>query len=585
MPSSVVKKPLSQTKLTPWHYEQIDKCFADPVFFIKNFVYIQHPIRGRLKFDLYEFQEECLRDYRDFRFNIVVKSRQLGISTITSAYALWVALFNQDANVIIMTTRLDTSKLMVGKIRTMFALLPPWMKQLLDISEPEGESVKHLKLSNGSKILALPNTPEAVRGEAVTLLIIDEAAHIENMHEIWTAASPTLSTGGSAILFSSPLGRANFFYEAFSIADTGMYMENRHGKHCDTNGPNEFHAISLPWNVHPERDQAWFEKECKTMSEESVAQEFLCDFLSSGRTFIEEKHIQSYRDGVKHPTRITSPKGCKDSLWIWEDPKEGSNYVIGADVATGDGSDFSTFYVIEIKSSTVVAEFMGKLQTDIYGQVLYEVGMLYNAAMICVESNTYGIATLNELKRKLHYPNLWYEKMILDRWEYMSEQQRFDARAGLYTQGGRREHILEHLSNVLRNNVVRVRSTRFVEQLQTFIWSGGKLKASKGKHDDLIMAMAITQNMYDAYACRDWKDDRAAGNKAWMNAFLAGIGVSKTKLDTRSSASPVMYTQDNTTGSTPEAEAEKKKKERMDKEMKTNPALRQQLAMWGWLGR
>lgn len=255
--------------------EEIYKCGEDPIYFIKKYLYIQHPIKGRLPFELYPFQEECIGAFLDYKFNIVLKSRQLGLSTTTSAYCLWMAMFRQDANIMIMATKLETGKNMIQKIRTAFKMLPPWMLGLLDLKEPEAESVKYLKFNNGSKITAIPTSADAGRGEALTLLVVDEAAHIENLEELWLGLKPTLSTGGRAIIFSTPKGK-NFFYQMWMGAETTDWEEGKVGQHCKGVGKNNFHGIKLPWFVHPERDEKWFETEARSMDARGIAQELLC---------------------------------------------------------------------------------------------------------------------------------------------------------------------------------------------------------------------------------------------------------------------------------------------------------------------
>ena len=89
--------------------EQVDeilKCGEDPIYFIKKYLYIQHPVRGRLPFELYPFQEECIQGFLDYKFNIVLKSRQLGLSTVVAGYIAWLMLFHRDKNVLILATKL-----------------------------------------------------------------------------------------------------------------------------------------------------------------------------------------------------------------------------------------------------------------------------------------------------------------------------------------------------------------------------------------------------------------------------------------------------------------------------------------------
>jgi hypothetical protein len=157
--------------------EQIDeiiKCGTDPIYFIKTYLFIQHPEKGRIPFELFDFQEDCIKDILKYKFNVIVKSRQLGLSTTTAAYCLWMAMFHEDRNILILATKLEVSKKIIEKIRITFKMLPTWMVNLLGITDPEASSVKYIKFNNGSKITAEPTTENSGRSDALSLLVIDE---------------------------------------------------------------------------------------------------------------------------------------------------------------------------------------------------------------------------------------------------------------------------------------------------------------------------------------------------------------------------------------------------------------------------
>jgi len=151
-------------------YEEIVKCGEDPKYFIKKYIKISHPTKGLVKFDLYPFQEDCLDAYLDHKKVIVNKSRQLGLSTVSAAYALWMALFHRERNILVVATKLDVAKNFIRKVRANLAGLPDW----LIIPKITGESVKYLQFSNGSQIKATPTSQDVGRSEALSLLIIDE---------------------------------------------------------------------------------------------------------------------------------------------------------------------------------------------------------------------------------------------------------------------------------------------------------------------------------------------------------------------------------------------------------------------------
>ncbi len=182
------------------------KCAQDPAHFMKKYCYIQHPTRGRIPFNLYPFQEKVLRLWRDNPYDIVLKSRQLGISTLVAGYSLWLMIFQKDKNVLCIATKQDTAKNMVTKVKFMFENLPSWLK----IPAEENNKLT-LRLNNGSQVKAVSAAGDAGRSEAVSLLIIDEAAFIDGVEEIWASAQQTLATGGGAIVLSTPYGTGNWF--------------------------------------------------------------------------------------------------------------------------------------------------------------------------------------------------------------------------------------------------------------------------------------------------------------------------------------------------------------------------------------
>ena len=183
------------------------KCVESPQHFMRKYCTIQHPKRGKMKFDLYDYQDDMINEFKSHRYNIILKSRQLGISTLSAGYALWMMLFNADKNILVIAKDKDTAKNLVTKVRVMYHNLPQWLKTKLD-----EDNKLSLRFSNGSQIKAVAATQEAGRSEALSLLVLDEAAFIEHAESIWTAAQQTLATGGDCITLSTPNGVGNWFH-------------------------------------------------------------------------------------------------------------------------------------------------------------------------------------------------------------------------------------------------------------------------------------------------------------------------------------------------------------------------------------
>jgi len=157
-------------KRTQEQAQEIIKCGKDPAYFIKKYVKISHPVNGLVPFETFPYQDDCLEMFQKHRLVITNKSRQLGLSTISAAYSLWLALFHREKNVVVIATKLATAQEFMTKVKTMLDSLPPW----LVMPDLVGESVKYLHFSNGSRIKAIPTSKDAGRGSAVSVFIIDE---------------------------------------------------------------------------------------------------------------------------------------------------------------------------------------------------------------------------------------------------------------------------------------------------------------------------------------------------------------------------------------------------------------------------
>lgn len=244
------------------------KCLADPVYFINKYCWIQHPTKGRIRFVLYKYQEDVLRQLISNDKNIILKSRQLGISTLSAAYSLWLAMFFRDKNILVVATKQDVAKNLITKSREMYAYLPTWLKNIV-IDDENNKMSMHFK--NGSQIKAVSSAGDSGRSEALSLLVIDEAAFIMHIEDLWASVQQTLATGGKAIILSTPNGFGNFFHRMWQKAE----------EHS-----NGFNPIKLHWSVHPDRDETWRLAQTAELGEKLAAQECL-----SGDTIVRIKDI------------------------------------------------------------------------------------------------------------------------------------------------------------------------------------------------------------------------------------------------------------------------------------------------------
>lgn len=455
------------------------KCAKDPIYFMKKYVKIQHPQRGTLPFLTYQFQDKVVGDFQKFPKNIVLKSRQMGITTLVAAYSLWLMTFHSDKEILCLSITQETSKAIVTKVRFANDNLPSWLKV-----EAVEDNRLSLKLTNGSQIKAASSAGTSGRSSALSLLIIDEAAFIDGVEEIWLSAQSTLSTGGKAIVLSTPNGVGNFFHR--------VWMEA-------TEKQNDFNQINIPWQLHPERDQKWRDQQTALLGDKGAAQECDCNFATSGNTVVDIDILTWYSENTvdKNPIEV---RGIDKGYWIWKYPVVGRAYMVTADVARGDGKDFGAAQIIDVETLEQVAEYHGKLPTKEYARALASIGLEYNTALLVVENATVGWAVIQVLL-DLNYPNLFYsseDMLYVDVETQMTNK--LSAREkkmvpGFTTSSKSRPLLISKLESYARNKELIIRSVRLIDELRVFIWknTGTTLRAEamSGYNDDLVMAMGI----------------------------------------------------------------------------------------------
>ena len=452
------------------------KCAKDPAYFMRKYCHIQHPTRGRILFNLYPFQDKILHLFRDEQYIITLKSRQLGISTLAAAYSLWLMLFHKDKNILALATTQATARNLVTKVIFMYDELPKWLKL------PSVEKNKlSLRLKNGSKVQAKSSSPDAARSEAVSLLLMDEAAFIDNVDDTFTAAQQTLATGGQCMALSTPNGVGNWFHQTWEKAETGE---------------NSFVPIRLPWTVHPERDDKWREQQNADLGPRMAGQECDCDFLASGDTVFEPEDMAFYEETYqKDPLER---RGVDGNLWIWEGVDYSKSYMVVADVARGDATDYSAFHIFDIESCTQVAEYKGKIAPGDFGQMLVGIASEYNEALLVIENANIGWATIEKVLER-EYRNLYYSpKNHLDTVEsYMSKWERDQLVPGFTMSARTRPLVIAKMIEYLREHSVTLQSKRVMSEMRVFIWKNGKAQAQERYNDDLIISCATALYVRD----------------------------------------------------------------------------------------
>lgn len=432
------------------------------VFYFSLFIFVVHPVRGKVRFELYPYQKSVLYQFVKDRFNIILKFRQAGITELISMYCLWLAMYHPNKKINIISIKDSTAKKVLKKIKYMYKNLP-WYLQVPIVNGRTGEygSASMIEFNNGSFIESIPTSSEAGRSESLSLLVIDEAAIVRWADQIWAAAFPTLSTGGSAIVNSTPYGIGNFYHSKWVDAIAGG---------------NEFTPIRLYWKMHPERDIEWYNQMSTALGPKRTAQEIDGDFLSSGNSVFDLMDIKAIEDCLSEFPIIK--RRYNGQYLQFNEPEPDKDYFIGADVATGRATDYSSFTCMD-KVGEEQAVYKGRMSVDKYARLLGDTGQLFNWATLAPESNDVGLAVTSMLQAE-GYPKLYYfQKMVKKKGKTRPE---VDTAPGWLTTSKNRPVIIDGLEADIRNDVITCKDPFFVYEAKTFIYDSLGRPVAMGKH-------------------------------------------------------------------------------------------------------
>lgn len=432
------------------------------VFYFSLFIFVVHPVRGKVRFELYPYQKSVLYQFVKDRFNIILKFRQAGITELISMYCLWLAMYHPNKKINIISIKDTTAKKVLKKIKYMYKNLPQYL-QVPIVNGRTGEygSASMIEFNNGSFIESIPTSSEAGRSESLSLLVIDEAAIVRWADQIWAAAFPTLSTGGSAIVNSTPYGIGNFYHSKWVDAIAGG---------------NEFTPIRLYWKMHPERDIEWYNQMSTALGPKRTAQEIDGDFLSSGNSVFDLMDIKAIEDCLSDFPVIK--RRYNGQYLQFNEPEPDKDYFIGADVATGRATDYSSFTCMDKVGEEQVV-YKGRMSVDKYARLLGDTGQLFNWATLAPESNDVGLAVTSMLQAE-GYPKLYYfQKMVKKKGKTRPE---VDTAPGWLTTSKNRPVIIDGLEADIRNDVITCKDPFFVYEAKTFIYDSLGRPVAMGKH-------------------------------------------------------------------------------------------------------
>lgn len=496
---TLVKRAYKKVNYTPEQIDELRACMnpeTGPLYFIKNYMYIQHPTLGRQQLVLYDFQLELVNTYHTYRKSVNMVSRQMGKTTVAAGYLLWYAMFVEDSTILIASNKYEGAQEIMHRVRYAYESIPDHIRPGV-----KSYNKRSIDFDNGSRIMATATTGNTGRGMSLSLVYLDEFAFVEPniAKEFWTSLSPTLSTGGKAIITSTPNTDEDQFAEIWFSANK---LVDGNGNEKDT-GVNGFRPFIATWSAHPDRDNHWADSERAALGEDRFLREHECQFITFEETLINPVKLSLIES--KAPIR-------KEGQVRWYDTiRSDMTYVVSLDPSMGTGGDNAAIQVLELPSLVQVAEWSSNRatveeQVRTLKNILVEIQQVSRTEIYwSVESNTLGEAALVVIRDtgEENFPGT----MLHDPKNKL--QGRNGRRAGFVTTNKSKLEACAKLKYLVESGKLKLNSKGILSELKVFVSRGNSFEARIGQTDDLVMSLILAIRMIDYISTWDEQSHNA----------------------------------------------------------------------------
>lgn len=460
--------------LTEDRARELGRCYADPVYFSATYCKIYDSVTSDwIPFDLWPAQREALQLVHEEQLTVILKARQIGLTWVCLAYALWQIIFRPIAAVGLFSRRDTEALYLLGqdRLRGMYRNLPEWMKTG---HEPIVDSGHEWTLANGSAVRAFPTS--AGDSYVSTLAIVDEADLSPDLNRLMRAVKPTIDNGGKLVLLS----------RADKSSPESEFKNIYRGAKRNQNG---WAHIFLPWHVHPLRNEAWYERQRVDIQSRTGALDDLFEQYPQSDTEalaprsldkrISPMWIEACYEEVEPLAMDSGP--AIPGLEVYCPPVASGRYIIGGDPAEGNpNSDDSALTVLDFATGEECAVLAGKFEPSTFGSHIKELSAYYNSAPAMIERNNHGHAVIQwvqEHARRVKVLPGHDEKV-----GWMSSKL---GKALLYTE------CADHFRANALDGTKILHSFASYQQLASI--EGATLRAPDGQHDDRADSYALAQ--------------------------------------------------------------------------------------------
>lgn len=396
---------------------EIKKCAIDPIYFIRNYVYINTKDNGMQLFDLYDFQEAALKRFLKYRFNINKWSRQVGKSTVVRGFILWWGIFHKDQLIAMIGNKLSLAKEQMQQLRDSYSRLPVWLQPGVKLWNKTS-----IQFSNNSRIIVSSSSPDNIRGFSINLLYLDEFAFLRpNLAtEFIASVMPSISSGKTTrcIITSTP-NSMNHFYDMWQTSLDEPQAEAELQK-----GNNNLYVRSVvTWDQVPGRTEEWANAEKLKIGDQRFRQEYECEFVGSGITLIDYRCLETLKasDPLPFDNSIWPPalaeivKDISIRTFKYPEPAgvmeaKGYSYAASIDTAYGMRQDYHVLQIAKVYSNIKCEQVftMSSNCTEVsdFCRIANIILKFYHNPFLIIEYNGPGKSTYDYFFNVAMYPNI-----------------------------------------------------------------------------------------------------------------------------------------------------------------------------------
>lgn len=503
--------------------DKLKKIVADPVLWCKYFVTIVNKEGRKVNFEPTYHQKLLAKNFG--KFNIVAKSRQLGITSWAIAYSLYLTHTESDTVCMIMSYSLDTVDLVFKKLKAMYEDLNPAVK-IKDVANNR----KELILENRSRIICcVCGSKDAARGATLRYVHLTEVSSMddEKLNNQLVAIEAALRPDGQMVLESTSKGM-NMWYELWQKAvnhesqyipfffswlnDTRLFIKdyeesseiykNRHGRYMTVDDLDDeeislYHKMDGANNPLALKKLMWRSMKIANIGLEKFRQEYpsnaLESFVVTGNNLFDLERIQGRLNNIDTTKQVKLPnklpptiRKWKKSISVWKLPKPGEKYYIGVDTGEGINSDNSVIEIVDKEGFQCFEFASNSIKPYEFAELVREVGNFYNKGLLVVEKLSAGHTVVDKLyDSNNRYINLYKSKVYDDKGHARKKP-------GFETTAKSRPIILNRFQEVFDKGQACINSKGLLDEMRTFqMDNNGKVQAAKGAKDDRVLAFSM----------------------------------------------------------------------------------------------